>query len=93
MQNASNNEQLTADDVIGFLSSNDYYGVSGNISFDVMGWRKATAAYVTLYRETASHGTLERVLIGIVKKEKGIQPAFMFINNESTSTVWSGWLM
>ena len=90
MQNVSNNHQLTAHDIIRFSSTNGYYGVSGNISFDDMGWRITTAAYITLYRETVSHA-LERVLIGIVKKERGSQPKYTYINNESTSTVWSGW--
>ena len=87
MQNASSNQQLTANDVIGISCTN---GVSGDISFDDMGWRITTAAYVTLYRETSNSNSLERVLIGMIKKEKGTHSKFMYINNESPSTVWSG---
>lgn len=86
MQNASNNQQLTANDIIDISCTN---GASGDISFDDMGWRITTAAYVTLYRETGD-SSLERVLIGMVKKEKGTRSKFMYINNESPSTVWSG---
>ncbi len=65
-------------------------GLSGDIYFDDMGWRITTAAYVTLYREISSSNSLERVLIGIVKKDRESHPKFMYTNNESSSTVWSG---
>lgn len=91
MQNVSNNQQLTAAGVLSFPSTN---GLSGDTSFDDMGWRITTAAYVTLHREfgssSSSNHSLERVLIGIVKKEGGNQPKFMYVNNEGPSTVWSG---
>ena len=86
MQNASNNQPLTADDVISCSNAN---GASGD-TFDDLGWRITTAAYVTLYREIGSNHALERVLIGIIKKERGSQPKFTYTNNESPSTVWSG---
>ena len=88
VHNVSTNHHLTANDVIRY-SKDDYYGVSGRISFDDMGWRIAMQAYVTIYRESTNH-SLERVLIGIVKKESRSQPNFVYINNESASTVWSG---
>lgn len=87
MQNVSNNQPLTADDIISCSNTN---GASGDVSFDDLGWRITTAAYVTLYRVIGSNHALERVLIGIVKKERGSQPKFMYTNNESPSTVWSG---
>ena len=72
------------------MSCSSTNGVSGDISFDDLGWRITTAAYVTLYREIGNSHSLERVFIGIIKKEIGSQPKFMYINNESLSTVWSG---
>lgn len=87
--NLSNDLQLTADDVMRFSNTNDHYGATGSISFDGMGRRLSTEAYVTLYRETADH-TLDRVLVGIVNKERESQPLFTFTNNESHSTIWSG---
>jgi hypothetical protein len=87
MQNGSSNQQLTVNDIIGISCTN---GASGDMSFDDMGWRITTAAYVTLYREISSSNSLERVLIGIVKKDRESHPKFMYADNESPSTVWSG---
>lgn len=71
------------------LSTEDYLGTTGQISFDKVGWRISTQAYVTLYREDPNH-LLKRVTFGIIEDTNGDHPQFMYINNESASTIWSG---
>lgn len=89
IQNVSINYKLSADTMMDYLSAKGYLGTTGQISFDEVGWRVSIQAYVTLYRED-SNQLLKRVAIGIIDNTNGDRPQFMYINNESASTVWSG---
>lgn len=89
VQNTSSSYKLSADAMLDRLSAEAYLGTTGQISFDKLGSRISTQAYVTLYRENPNH-LLKRVTIGIVEDTNGDHPQFMYINNESASTIWSG---
>lgn len=93
VKNVSLNHKYAVNDILDYLSVEDHYGVSGPIAFGGAGWRIATQAYVTLYRE-GTNKSLQKVLVGIVRNlhniKGGNQPQFVYINNESASTVWPG---
>ena len=89
LHNVSTNHKLSADTVLDYLSTKGYSGTSGQISFDKVGRRFSTQAYVTLYRE-GPNKLLKRVPIGVVDNTNGDNLQFIYINNESASTVWSG---
>ena len=81
--------KLTAESVLSFLNTKKYFGTSGELAFHETGWRASRQAYVTLYREDSDE-LLKKDVVGIVQNTSGNKPQFVYTNNESASTVWSG---